>query len=139
MSDQIKAQFKEIFDLLNDNKAKKVSTVLPQLMELMTSKQRSKNFKTDDDGNVTHVFCYYHKEWEEVSEVPYGKKASSATGLASMCKEGVRHWTKQQRTKKLEESKLLELLNDGSLTVADLPAAQQEIQDRANMIVPLGE
>ena len=36
----IKKAYVEIANLLNDNKNKKVSIILPQLMELMTAKSR---------------------------------------------------------------------------------------------------
>ncbi len=134
--ENIKAQYKAIFAILEANSNKKVSTILPQLQELMTSKQLSKNFRLDDDGNVTHVFCYYHKEWEDINERPYGKKANSATGLASMCKQGVSNWVKQQRVKKESESALLGKLADGTLNVKDLPAEQERIEAESQEIVP---
>jgi hypothetical protein len=134
--ENVKSQFAAIYALLEANKNKQVKTIMPQLVELMTAKQNSKNFRKDDDGNVTHVFCYYHKEWEDVSEVDFGKKASSATGLASMCKQGVSQWTKQQRAKKDAESLLLTKLSDGTLSIDKLASAQQEIADAASAITP---
>mgnify|MGYP003651800918 CR=1 FL=1 len=133
----IKSQYAEIVALLEANKNKKVSTILPQILELVTTKQNSKNFIKDSEGNVTSVYCYYHKQWEEVATHEYGKKASSATGLASMCKIGVSHWTKQQRAKKAAESALLASLADGTLDIKELPKAQEDIVEAANAIVPI--
>jgi membrane-associated PAP2 superfamily phosphatase len=133
----IKTQYAEIVALLEANKNKKVSTMLPQILELVTTKQNSKNFIKDSEGNVTSVYCYYHKQWEEVSTHEYGKKASSATGLASMCKVGVSHWTKQQRAKKAAETALLASLAHGSTSIKDLPALQEAINNAANAIVPI--
>ncbi len=134
--DNIKSQYQAIYELLEANKNKKVSSILPELQELMTSKQKSKNFKLDEDGNVTHIFCYYHKEWEEVSTHPYGKKANTATGLTSMCKQGISQWNKQQKAKKAAESALLAALSEGTLDVKDLPKAQEDIALAAQEIIP---
>ena len=149
----IKKQFEALHALLEANKNKKVSTLMPQLMELMETKQLQKTFKTDEFGVVTHVFCYYHKEWEEVGLIPYGNKKSSASGLNSMCKEGVKQWTKQQKVlKELEaelnttKSALMQQLLDGEI---DNEQAKQAISahesdyearvEQAKVIIPLGE
>tara|TARA_R110000796_G_scaffold62616_5_gene144398 strand:- start:3242 stop:3655 length:414 start_codon:yes stop_codon:yes gene_type:complete len=133
----IKSQYAEIVALLEANKNKKVSTILPQILELVTTKQNSKNFIKDSEGNVTSIYCYYHKQWEEVATHEYGKKASSATGLASMCKIGVSHWTKQQRDKKAAESALLASLASGKTSITELPILQEAIINAASAIVPL--
>lgn len=49
------------------------------------------------------VFCYYHKRWELVNNIEYGKKAGTKTGLNTMCKEGTSAWTKNNR--KLQKAK----------------------------------
>lgn len=116
----IKKAYVEIVELLEANSNKKVSTILPQLMELMTAKVSSKTFMKDEDGNVTHVFCYYHKEWEAVADVPYGAKANTATGLNTMCKAGVSAWSKQQRVAKKAKEELLAKVASGALAAEDL-------------------
>lgn len=103
----IKKDFQALVDFLETNQNKKVATILEQLRE-MCSQQNTVTFKKDADGNVTEVFCYYHKRWELVSEHEYGKKASNkATGLNTMCKVGYNQWTKQQTAAKKAKEQLL--------------------------------
>ena len=116
----IKKQYEELYAILEANQNKKVSTILPQLIEIMTAKQAQRNFITDEDGNVTHVFCYYHKKWEDISQAPYGSKANSASGLASMCKEGVSQWNKQQKAIKNLKAEVLELVTSGELEASEI-------------------
>lgn len=137
---QIKKQFEEIYALLEANKTKKVSTLLPELAELMSKKSAggtngSTFHKIDDE--VVAVYCYYHKKWELVSQVEYGKKASNqATGLNTMCKEGVSSWTKQQRMKKLAEQELLTKVSKGDVKPEDIASEQDLILKESKVIVP---
>ena len=136
----VKKQFEEVYALLEANSNKKVSTLMPQLIELMSRKgggmANGKNFLKDDEGKVIAVFCYYHKKWEAVSEVEYGAKKGTATGLNTMCKEGVSAWTKQQRRKKADEAKVLDLVAKGELEPADIGAKLLEIKDACEAIEP---
>lgn len=103
----IKKDFVALVEFLEANQNKKVATILEQLRE-MCSQQNTVTFKKDAEGNVTEVFCYYHKRWELVSEHEYGKKASNkATGLNTMCKVGLNLWTKQQSAAKKAKEQLL--------------------------------
>lgn len=135
----IKKQYVEIFELLKANENKKVSTIMDSILELVESKTQAKTYKRDEDGNVTHIFCYYHKEWESVEDVEYGKKSSNKTGLASMCKVGVSQWNRQQREMKLARANLLDQVANGEVEASEVPALLQEIEDNAKKIVPLGE
>ncbi len=132
----IKKAYAEIFAILEANKNKKVSTVMPQLMELMTAKQNSKNFITNDAGEVTHVYCYYHKEWEDVTVAEFGAKKSTATGLKRKCKEGVSQWTKAQKAKKDAKAKLLEDVAKGLVEVSEVATKMVEIDTQATEIIP---
>ena len=131
----IKKQYEAIYALLEENKAKKVSTILPQLAELMTAKVNQQTFKKDEEGNVTHVYCYYHKEWEDVTEIAYGAKKGTATGLNTMCKQGVSMWSKQQRAKKKAESELTDKLISGELTPDEAKVIKEEIDLKAKEVV----
>lgn len=139
----IKKQFVELAAILEaeENQNKKVKSILPQLLELMTKANSasgaSHTFKRDEEGNVTEIFCYYHKEWEVVADVEYGTKKNTATGLNTMCKQGVSNWTKQQRAKKQAESALLADLAAGKVAIEDLPAKQEAIAEAAKEIKPL--
>ena len=136
----VKKQFEELYILLADNKNKKVATILPQLIELMQKKNnasgQANTFLKDDEGNVTHIFCYYHKKWEDVTVAEYGSKKGTATGLNTMCKEGVSNWTKQQRVKKQSEAGLLTKIISGELMPDELPAEQARLSDEAKVIKP---
>ncbi|MEE8598979.1 MAG: hypothetical protein V3S69_05660 [Dehalococcoidales bacterium] len=135
----IKKAYKEVIELLEANKNKKVSAIMPQLLELVTAKVNTKTFKKDDEGNVTHIFCYYHKVWEDVTVAEYGAKKSSTTGLNTMCKEGVRQWSKQQRDAKKAKEQALEAIADGSLSSDDLAARLVEIEADRVVIVESAE
>ena len=136
----VKKQFEELYTLLVENKNKKVNTILPQLIELMQRKNnasgQSHTFLKNEEGEVTHVYCYYHKKWEDVTVAEYGNKKGTATGLNTMCKEGVSNWTKQQRVRKQLEAGLLTKLMAGDLQTEDLPAEQERIAADARAIVP---
>ena len=113
---------------------------MPQLIELMQRKNNSSGqantFIRDDEGNVVAIYCYYHKQWELLSECEYGKKATSATGYNTMCKEGVSKWTKQQRVKKQAEAGLLDRVIAGELSTDDIPNEQVRLAEEAKIIVP---
>ena len=131
----IKKAYAELYSILVENKNKKVATILPQLVELMSAKQSQKNFITNDEGEVTHVFCYYHKQWEDVTVAEYGAKKHSASGLNTMCKEGVSAWTKQQRIKKEAKAKLLEDLAGGNIEQSEVSSKLKDIEESAKAIV----
>lgn len=132
----VKKVYVELVTFLESNKNKKIETLMPQILELVSSKQATKNFITDENGNVTHIFCYYHKKWEKLSECEYGTKKHSPSGYNSMCKEGVNQWTKQQRDAKKAESELLQKLIDKTLTPEDIDAERQKIQVEKDQIIP---
>ena len=134
----VKKVYAELFKFLTDNKHKKVSTILAEA-SVMMSKQTNAVAETtryDEDGKLTHVYCYYHKEWEDITECEYGLKKNTKSGLNTMCKLGVSNWTKQQRAKKKAESELLTKLAAGEIDVADLPTLQAEILEASKLIVP---
>lgn len=132
----IKKQFEEIVALLEANKGKKVSTILPEILEMTKAKQQAKNFEVDEEGNVTRVFCYYHKVWEDVSECEYGAKKSSASGLNSMCKLGYNQWSKQQRDFKKAKDALLQQVADGEVEASELNVMLDNLEAERVSIVP---
>ena len=135
----IKKDFVSIVAFLEENKTKKVSTILEELKGMCSKKTNDKTFKVDDKGEVTHVFCYYHKQWEAISEVTYGPKKNTASGLNTMCKEGVSNWTKQQRIAKKAKEELLTKIGLGELLVENLQEEQDLIEVERTKIIPLGE
>ncbi len=139
MSNDIKKMYKEIYSILEANSNRKVSTVLPQLVELMSAKTKSSTVRRDEEGNITHIFCYYHKEWEDVTTHEYGSKKHSSTGLNTMCKKGASNWSKQQRVAKQAKTKLLEQVALGEVAGDDVSALMDEIEANRTEIVPLTE
>lgn len=115
-------------DKLNEfievNGDKKVKSIRDELMlivsELMSSKGKESVVRRDENGEVVEIFCYFHKVWEDVKVIEYGNKKGSSTGLNTMCKEGVRCWTRLQKLIKEVDEALIDELYKGSLSVADL-------------------
>ena len=131
----IKKDYVELVNFLETNKNKKVETILDLVREMCSQKVET-TFKKDDEGNVTHVYCYYHKVWEDVSQVEYGKKASNkATGLNTMCKVGLNQWSKQQRVAQKEKNELLEKMAKGEVTQEEFTQELDAIELRRNTII----
>ena len=131
----IKKGFVEIYNILVNNEDVLVSEILDQLVPIMESQQRDKNHFEDEHG--LWIFCYYHKVWELTSQVEYGKKVNTATGLNSMCKVGTNQWTKQQRDFKASKSDLLEQVANETLNVEDIKAKIEELEEVKDTIIPL--
>lgn len=135
----IKKDFQELVTFLETNKNKKVDTILEMVREMCSSKNET-NFKKDELGNVTHVFCYYHKQWEDVSVVEYGTKVSNkSTGLNTMCKIGLNQWSKQQRDYKKSKEQLLDKMSKGELSVDELNEELTKLDAERQVIVPRPE
>jgi len=136
----IKKAYTAVIEFLEANKDSKVKTIMPGVIELCSAKTGGGSggavtFKKDDKGVVTHVFCYYHKMWEEVEAVEYGVKSTSPTGLNNMCKEGVSQWTKQQRAAKKASEDLLNGISDGTIDPADLAGLRTDIESKRSEVV----
>jgi len=119
----IKKQYAEIIAFLEENKNKKISTILEEAKAMCESKKATKNFRINVDGEVTEIYCYYHKQWEVLADVEYGTKKHSASGYNSMCKAGVNQWSKQQREAKKAREELL-------LAVAKHEVAPEDIETK---------
>ena len=121
---------------LQENKDKKVSAVLDsaEFKELIEAKKQGNAVLKDANGNVTHIFCYYHKQWENVKEVEYGKKKNSHTGLNTMCKIGVNKWTKQQNDAKKAKAELLEKVGAGKVDPKEISSRLEKIEAARNAI-----
>ena len=83
--------------------------------------------------------CFYFKKWMSPEDVEFGKKASSPTGLNSMCKAGVSAWTKQQRAAKAAKESLLTDVAAGEVEAADLGDALEAIEAARGEIIDLPE
>lgn len=135
----IKKVFQPIIDFLETNKDSKVKTVMEGVVALCSAKAGgggATTFIKDASGKTTHVFCYYHKKWEEVGPCEYGAKASSPTGFNSMCKIGTSEWTKQQRQAKNASTALLAKVASGEVSPGDIGKHQADIEAAKAVIVP---
>lgn len=138
----IKKSYLELVSFLESNKNKKVSSILDEVKEMTKQKSNSKTFLLDQKGNVIAIFCYYHKQWELLEDVPYGKKASSTTGYNTMCKIGVSKWTKQNKNVKEVGTKILEMLESEELDPKDISSTKEKMIEDARVIdiddMPIG-
>lgn len=135
----IKKTYQDLITHLENNKQYKVKTILPDIIKLCSAKSGGASIVTfikGLDGVVTHIFCYYHKKWESVTEVEFGIKTNSASGFSNMCKEGTSRWTKQQRVAKSANSALLDDIVKGSVSVSDLTQLRANIETKRNEIIP---
>jgi len=137
----IKKAYQEVIAFLEDNKDSKVKTILPGVIELCSAKSGGfgggePKFLKDADGVVTHVFCYYHKMWEDVNAVEYGVKTTSPTGLNNMCKEGTSAWTKQQRSFKKGNEELLNQVMNEEIQPSDLAGLKADLEAKRGEVVP---
>ena len=122
--------FKEtVLELLNENSNKKVSSIIELIEQLNDGKQpRQKTYLLDSDNKAFAVYCYYHKQWELISETEYGLKSGSKTGLNTMCKSGTNKWTKQQKVAKQAQADLLDQLLKGRINTEEAEIVKQDIE-----------
>lgn len=135
----VKKQFADIIAVLEANPNKKVSSVMDEILALCSKKSNGgSNGSTlykNADGKVVAVFCYYHKKWELVADCEYGSKANTASGLNTMCKEGVSNWTKQQRLSKQAKAELLDKVAKGEVVVDNITAELERIDESTKAVV----
>ena len=124
----IKKPYVELIEFLTANENKKVSTILEQVREMCESQKSTSTVLRDKDDNIIAIFCYYHKQWELVKDIPYGKKANTQTGLNTMCKVGVSKWTKAQKVAKDSKEELLEKVSIGEIEIGDIQKHQRDIE-----------
>ena len=144
---QVKKAFQPIVDLMEgaiaENPKASIKSILDQVIELTKSnggagREGSATIK-DKAGNVVAIHDYYFKRYMPLighKAVVFGRKEKSSTGFNTMCKEGVSHWTKQQREAKNAETALLKQVASGEIAPSDIPAKQAEIEEARKAIVP---
>jgi len=130
----IKKAHVEIVELLQANTNELVGDILPQVIALASAKTgggggKATTFHKNEDGVIVAVQCYYHGTWMSPEVAEFGKKASSATGFNSMCKDGVSKWTKQERVAKASSAQLLQDVANEEVAASDLPAVMAEIEE----------
>ena len=131
-----KKSFVEIVTLLQNNQDKKVSDILEEVLQLTISKKVQSVLRFNNKDELTHIFCWYHKEWEDISKIEYGKKASTETGLNTFCKIGVNQWTKQQAVAKQSKEDLLMEVAEGKIKTDDITKKLGEIEMERCKVYP---
>lgn len=130
----IKKPYVEVVEFLMANENKKVSSIIGEILLMCESKKQDSTAIKDSDGNIIAIYCWYHKQWELVKDVPYGAKANSTTGLNTMCKVGVSKWTKAQRDAKQALAELLTKVSKGEVEPTDIVKLQQDIEAKRLLI-----
>ena len=133
-----KKSFQEVVAFLQQNKDKKVSSIIDEVLLMTISKKVAETSRTNEDGQL-EVFCWYHKEWENTTLIEYGKKASTETGLNTFCKVGVNQWTKQQADSKKAKADLLDEVADGTVKPEEINKRLAEIEMARNEVHPYVE
>jgi len=119
--------FAQAIELMKTNKVKKSvveeATTLYNEATFITASKKSNGSGSNSTAyfdpetrELVAVFCYYHKRWELVSHIEYGKKAGTKTGLNTMCKEGTSAWTKANRKLQKTRDELTQRMIKGELT-----------------------
>lgn len=138
----VKKAFQPIVDFLEANKDVKVSKILEQVIELTAAKSarsEGSTFLKAADGTPVAIFDYYFKRWMPLvgdKAVEFGAKAKTTTGFNTMCKEGVSHWTKQQRDAKNAGAELLKNVASGAVKPQDILTEQAKIEEIRKAIAP---
>lgn len=138
----IKKAYQAIISTLEANREELVSDILPTIIELASAKTgggggKATSFHRAEDGTIAAIHCFYHKVWIAPSLIEFGAKASSATGLNSMCKSGVSNWTKQQRSFKKGKEDLLTQVASGDIEATAIQDYLAELEEAKNIIVPI--
>ena len=138
----IKKAYIGIVEFLQANTEQTVGDVLARVIAMASAKSgggggKASTFVRDEEsGEVLAIRCYYHSLWMSPAVVEFGKKASSATGLNSMCKDGVSKWTAQERAAKKAKDELLAKVAAGDIDAGDLQAELDAIEKARQAVVP---
>ena len=133
----IKKAFIGVHALLLANEDKKVKTVMPELVEIMSAKGAgggASSVHRNEAGDVLGILDYYFKVWLPVEYVEYGAKANSASGLNTMCKLGTSLWTKQQRDFKKGKENLLDEVAAGNVLPTDIQSELDALEEARGFI-----
>ena len=132
----IKKGYTELHAILLANSDKKVKSVMALLIPIMETKIAEGVTRNAEDGCL-EIFCYYHKQWERVDQVPYGRKANTVTGLNTMCKVGTNQWTTQLREYNKAADTILKQVEDGKIQYSEIAEKRAEYAELRKRIVPL--
>ncbi len=138
----IKKAYVAIASLLAANPAATCEEIYPQFEALASAKVGGggagvTSFHKDKDGNVLIARCSYHGKYFHTAAVEFGAKASSASGLNTMCKDGMSKWTKQLATFKKSKEQLLTDVSSGEVKAGDIEAIVVELEAKREEIVAI--
>ncbi len=142
MTAAVKKAYAELIAFLEANADKKVKSILADAVAMCSAKTgggggAATTFVKNDAGEVIAVRDFYFQKWLDPRIIPFGGKASSATGLNSMCKAGVSKWTKAQRTFKQAQEALLKDVASGAVAASDIATKLAEYEEARKAIIPL--
>ena len=137
----IKKAFAPIMSLLAANAALTCEEIYDQALALTSAKAGGggavSSFHKDEDGQVLIAKCGYHGLFFNTAEVEFGKKASAASGLNTMCKDGTSKWTKQLAQFKKAKDQLLTDVGAGDVAATDISAVTAELEEARNEVVAI--
>lgn len=140
MSKVLKKSMVALYTILTENANRKVSSIMAEIEPFFYAKASGAGTGVpheqatlkDADGNVVAIRCYYFKRWMPLVgdlAVEVGSKANSATGLNTMCKEGVNLWTKQNRDAKTALDNLLKRVEAGEVSPTGISDEKAKIEE----------
>ncbi len=128
----IKKDFIELVSFLEENKEKKVKTILPTIINMVEAKRgRTPSPECWVDDTLIGKYCTYHDKWEPISQFRQDNEGK----YPSVCLFGSRARAKAAAAKKASEAALLEKVVSGEVSVEDLPAEKAAIDEQAATVV----
>lgn len=131
---QIKKAFQPIMSLLAANMSATVGDIYEQALALTKAAVGAgggspTTFHRDEAGNVVAVRCAYFGKWFKPSEMPFGEKKNSASGLNPYSKEGMSKWTKQLAEANKARESLLDRVASGEIAPDAIEAEKLAIEE----------
>lgn len=132
----VKKAYQPIVNLLTANQDARVGDILDDVIALAAAKTgggggKPTTFHKDAEGNVVAVQCYYFKKWFNPEFVPFGKKATSPTGLDRFTKAGLAAWNKSQSVLKKAKDEALAKLRANEIDADGVNAMITEAEEAA--------
>ncbi len=131
----IKKQFQPLMTFLESNKTKPVEEIMGAVLVMCEGQQETVIYDPDN-GKVLAIFCYYHKQWELISDYEYGVKKSTTSGLNTMCKVGASHWSKQWKESTKREEEMLADVMSGKIQVEEMFGIKRQIERDKFTVIP---
>lgn len=138
----IKKAYQSVVQHLQENKDKKVSSVLDEIIEMCSAKSAggsATSFHRDEAGKVVAIRCSYFGKWFLVDDVEFGAKQGTASGYNPMSKEGVSNYTKQQREYAKAKDQLLQDVAAGEIPAEEVAARMEDLEYNRKVVIPHSE